>query len=922
MVLTSQLAAQQQAAGNKTVITPQQVTNNAVGINLANHTALPGVTPIGSNPNSAQTNANNQNTNAGNLIAARQSGTVSSGLSKTDPNYIAPGGEKIGNYNPSTGAVQQGPVSSSDLYPTDQNGNTVTSGTNVTQNNPSYDANGNISLSGLKAMGVNSLSDIAKYQTYESGGQMYANINGNHVRLPNDIVNQYNTQAATQKAADTKAAATTGATIAGQTSTGGGTTGTTGGTITPAPTTTPEQTGANAAVTAGLTALGPTGAALASAYAQQQQQSQNDIASNQTMNNTSMANTNNAYQGVQDSLDKTAQGWQDATKQMQDLVTSIKQQNDQDTAIQEKAAKDQLAWTEGQSLRADSLAKAQAHDSIVAQLALSGGFGQDAGLAEVRQSDAVFESKMDGIRQQFGVDSTNLSAKFSSIYAANKNTYAASTMANIKDLQTHLETLATQGNTNTVAWQTAKDKLLSDAWTTQTGLRKDLATSNLDAAKEMQTMTDANAKAAEQKRQFDVTNTTKNAAIDAANNNRETQQGIAAGVHDDAMTQTDSAGVVNDLKTIHSELAQSTGAYAVYQNVTAFKHGFDNAYNTFNGNDPNTGLPIIDPKTGKQVVPTAGQRAAADSQMSIQFSHSQNPGSLRIQDIAAAMAGDNQSLFDKITATIQKSADGGSPLTDDIRKTMYSLVAQHYTDAQSAATNQVLTEWGNAQSTNANYPKARQPITPSNLTNDPVILNAIYKTENSGLHDFLHGGTGGQVTAPSSLQSFHSAINGLGTVTQDFTTPVDYTKSGEHGAIDVAMKQGANIPAFSGGKVVLVQDGGDLGNHVEVKDANGYTHIYAHLSGTDLKVGDTVTPGTEIGVAGHTGHTNRDIEKGGSHTGDHLHYQINGPDGKPVDPYAYYGDTQIASAGNNASGNSPDISGLLAIANEDAPPLE
>jgi murein DD-endopeptidase MepM/ murein hydrolase activator NlpD len=70
------------------------------------------------------------------------------------------------------------------------------------------------------------------------------------------------------------------------------------------------------------------------------------------------------------------------------------------------------------------------------------------------------------------------------------------------------------------------------------------------------------------------------------------------------------------------------------------------------------------------------------------------------------------------------------------------------------------------------------------------------------------------------------------------------------------------------------------GNCVELRGNDGVTAKFLHLSETSVQVGQTVTPGTPLGLSGNTGRS----------TGPHLHYELE-RGGRVLDPIEYHGVT-------------------------------
>lgn len=91
-----------------------------------------------------------------------------------------------------------------------------------------------------------------------------------------------------------------------------------------------------------------------------------------------------------------------------------------------------------------------------------------------------------------------------------------------------------------------------------------------------------------------------------------------------------------------------------------------------------------------------------------------------------------------------------------------------------------------------------------------------------------------------------------------------------HKGIDIAAPVGTPIVAGNSGRVEQVYTNGwhgGYGTHVIISGDNGYTTLYAHMSGVNVSAGDSVTAGKSvIGWIGLTGRT----------TGAHVHYEVRG----------------------------------------------
>ncbi|MFF2652744.1 M23 family metallopeptidase [Streptomyces sp. NPDC058045] len=103
--------------------------------------------------------------------------------------------------------------------------------------------------------------------------------------------------------------------------------------------------------------------------------------------------------------------------------------------------------------------------------------------------------------------------------------------------------------------------------------------------------------------------------------------------------------------------------------------------------------------------------------------------------------------------------------------------------------------------------------------------------------------------------------------------------SGSHTGIDFHAATGTPVHAVGSGTVVEAGWGGAYGNNVVLRMHDGTYTQYGHLSSIGVSVGQTVTPGRQLGLSGATGNV----------TGPHLHFEARtGPDyGSDINPLTY-----------------------------------
>lgn len=95
-----------------------------------------------------------------------------------------------------------------------------------------------------------------------------------------------------------------------------------------------------------------------------------------------------------------------------------------------------------------------------------------------------------------------------------------------------------------------------------------------------------------------------------------------------------------------------------------------------------------------------------------------------------------------------------------------------------------------------------------------------------------------------------------------------------HAGADLRAKTGTSIHATNRGRVVLAKSLFFTGNTVILDHGLGIYSLYAHLSRIDVKVGDIINNGQQVGLSGATGRV----------TGPHLHWGMV-VQGARVDPF-------------------------------------
>ncbi len=123
-----------------------------------------------------------------------------------------------------------------------------------------------------------------------------------------------------------------------------------------------------------------------------------------------------------------------------------------------------------------------------------------------------------------------------------------------------------------------------------------------------------------------------------------------------------------------------------------------------------------------------------------------------------------------------------------------------------------------------------------------------------------------------------------GTITAGYPK---YPSGGAHSGIDIGAPEGTPVYAAYGGTVIEARyvytqnvsnnEDNKFGNCVRIQAPDGKIYIYGHLSKVNVKVGDVISAGQQIGNVGTTGRS----------SGNHLHFEVRDKNNKTLNPYPY-----------------------------------
>lgn len=160
-------------------------------------------------------------------------------------------------------------------------------------------------------------------------------------------------------------------------------------------------------------------------------------------------------------------------------------------------------------------------------------------------------------------------------------------------------------------------------------------------------------------------------------------------------------------------------------------------------------------------------------------------------------------------------------------------------------------------------------------------VDVVAEMASASLPCYSAGNTPARAQLTQTVLGYDYKTPVAGTLSSAFglrTSPVLASEEFHYG-LDLAAEEGTAVNAFADGTVRCFGESSSYGKYLIIDHPNDTATLYAHLSRTDVKAGDTVSAGQTVAAVGHTGNA----------TGPHLHFELQ-KEGQYLNPI-YYVDT-------------------------------
>lgn len=633
--------------------------------------------------------------------------------------------------------------------------------------------------------------------------------------------------------------------------------------------------------------------------------------------------------GIYDTANNIIEEMKTQQKQMSnridDMLKDSRDMVNRQLTNQASAERARNVWDEQQLLADAEKRKTQTHDSMIAQYALGGGFGQDLALQDVRETDEEFEQGMEDIKMEMGMQRSEIAVKYAGLRVQNEVNYRTKSMENLREMIKSLQNLSLQSLANTKAKATAENKVVTDWFNQESKLRKEKSDITKDYVKEINSM---------------ITTEKKNKETMAynmftwafANSNDPILRGKAVKMMTDAgynMTGVDLTAMTPAQQISLMSKAKDTKNVDL---MDPFNYTGEDREIMFDANNAANKLGGDADMKKKQVAHVGtlleqGEKKRAKAQLrgmvvsslggsdATEFSAREllsNEADKLIEDLKTlsdkgVVRGIYSKTWQELRKYFNKSKD---PKWKDISSRMSLISAEeiHRVYGARLAPNEEVRaeEWA---------PTSRQTVRDAmnnlyNMSqfmkgrNEAIILrrlgkgvdteteydsnNAIDDIPNNNWYENLdNDGDGGGYSHDVSTADY---FIDKGRITQSYSTPIQsrfngglYAEStvkawgGKHRGLDIAMKPNTALESPIAGEVIEAGRKGDYGNTIVIRDKNGGEHRISHLNSIGVKVGQKLREGEIFGKSGSTGLS----------TGPHVDYRVR-LHGSYIDPTTYF----------------------------------
>lgn len=247
----------------------------------------------------------------------------------------------------------------------------------------------------------------------------------------------------------------------------------------------------------------------------------------------------------------------------------------------------------------------------------------------------------------------------------------------------------------------------------------------------------------------------------------------------------------------------------------------------------------------------------------------------------------DKNMFDEFVETRQTIADTKAGLESDLKEVEdVKLEVEDNKAAVEVMIEGKQTQVANYQSSIGDYESTIAELEQDIAATDQAIAAAeeAYRQQQAAAAAAAAAGSGSTTSAPTNVDvtytggSLQWPVSSGGTITSKFGPRESPGGIGSryHQGLDIGCPTGTPIVACEAGTVIAASYSGSMGNYVTIAHSSSLTTTYMHNSSICVSVGQTVSRGQVIALAGSTGNS----------TGPHCHLGVR-VNGSYVDPLPY-----------------------------------